>query len=335
LSDVESVEDGTQSAQKILSCIARTEESFGVGHIVDVLTGADTEMVRRNRHEQLSTYGLLRELPKKQVQSMVYQLLDQGLLERTAGDRPILKLNDASWEVLRGRREVKMMRPKTEAPAKAKADAESWEGVDRGLFEALRRWRLETARQRQVPAYVVLDDAALRSLARIRPTQPEALRQVRGIGEKRMADFGESVLEIIRTHCSQQQLSTDQADETALPAYVKPKQPSAIKTEAFEMFRKGRSVEDVKHLIKRARSTVSGYLVEYIAQEKPRRIDTWVDKATYQKVLQAAEAQEERLLSPIFQGLDGRVPYDTIRLVLAHLEAMQGEAPTADDHSPK
>ncbi len=324
LSEVDTVEDATETAQKILSCVARVEERFGVGHVVEVLTGADTEMVRNFRHDQLSTYGLLRDLPKKQVQSMVYQLLDQGVLERTTDDRPVLKLNEASWNVLRGQRTVKLKRPKEETPTQTKVDAQSWERVDRGLFERFREWRRDVAHIRAVPAYVVLGDATLRSLARIRPTRPETLRQVHGIGERRMADFGEQLLEIVRSFCGQHDLSTDETEQAALPAYVKPKLPNAVKAQAFELFRQGRSVDDVKHLTGRWRSTIYGYLAEFIAQEKPPTIKSWVDDATYRKVRDAAATVEQRLLSPIFQRLDGRVPYDTIRLVIAHLEAIEG-----------
>ena len=274
LSDVEGLEDGTVTAQKILSCVARVEENFGIGHVVDVLAGADTEMIRRCRHNELSTYGLLRDLPKKQTQSLVYQLVDQGLLARTIGDRPILKLNEASWEVLRGNREVKLLRPKQESPKQAKVDAESWEGVDRGLFDHLRTWRLETARQRNVPPYVVLDDAALRGLARLRPTRIESLTQVRGIGEKRLADFGESLIQLIAAYSKENRLQIDQtatADAANYPAgksFVKPKSASAVKLEAFKMFRQGRSIDDVKHLLSRARGTVAGYLTDFISRGK-------------------------------------------------------------------
>jgi ATP-dependent DNA helicase RecQ len=332
LADVESVEDGTEAAQKILSCVARVDERFGVGHVIDVLTAAETEMIKKCRHDQLSTYGLLRELSKKRVQSMVYQLLDQGLLDRTPGDRPILQLNERSWEVLRRERDVKMIRPKQAAPAPTKVDAQSWEGVDRGLFDRLRAWRREIAHQRNVPAYIVLGDATLRSAARIRPTRSETLRQVHGIGEKRMADFGEQLLEIVRSFCDEQKLSTDEIDESALPAYVKPKLPNAVKAQAFELFRQGRSLDDVKHLTGRAPSTTCAYLAEFIAQEKPASIKPWVDDTTYRKVRDAAATVEQRLLSPIFQRLDGRVPYDTIRLVIAHLEAIESGPP---DQSPR
>src|SRR5262249_42188342 len=126
LADVEGLEDGTVTAQKILSCVARVEERFGAGHVVDVLTGADTEMIRNCRHNQLSTYGLLRDVPKKQLQSILFQLVDQGLLDRTSGDRPVLKLNDRSWQVLRGQRDVKIIMPKEKELAPSKADVDSW-----------------------------------------------------------------------------------------------------------------------------------------------------------------------------------------------------------------
>jgi len=332
LADVEGMEDGTINAQKILSCVARTEERFGVGHIVDVLTGADTEMIRKCGHDELSTYALLKAAPKKQVQSMVYQLVDQGLLERTAGDRPILKLNDAAWQVLRGEREVKLVKPKETGPSKSQVDTDAWERVDRGLFERLREWRRDLARERGVPAYVVLDDVSLRSLARVRPTRLESLQQVRGMGEKRMVDFGGSLIELICGYCTEQKLTTDVLNHPQNSGgadggreqnskYIKPKTASAAKSEAFELFRKGWSVDDVKHKINRARSTTFGYLAEFIVEEKPARIDPWVSDEVYRQVAAAAETQEERRLTPLFERLDGRVPYDVIRLVLAHLEA--------------
>jgi ATP-dependent DNA helicase RecQ len=334
LEDVEGMEDGTVNAQKILSCVARAGERFGVGHVVDVLTGADTEMVRKCGHNELSTYGLMKDLAKKQVQSMAYQLVDQGLMERTEGDRPVLKLNEASWEVLRGKREVKLQRPKQKSPAKAKVDAESWEGVDRGLFDHLREWRREVARERKVPPYVVLDDASLRDMARVRPTADESLQKVRGMGEKRLADFGDSILELVRKYCAEHELSTDQLDQESRAVaesaherkadYIKPKGKSGEKGAAFELFRMGWSVDDVKHKINRARSTTYEYLKEFVQLEKPAQISCWVSDEIYRKVAAVAATMEDRRLTPIFERLDGRVPYDVIRLVVAHLEVAAG-----------
>ncbi len=321
LEDVEGVEDGTVAAQKILSCVARVKESYGVGHVVEVLTGADLEAIRRFEHDKLSTYGLLRDVPKKQVQSMVYQLVDQGLLDRTPGDRPILKLNEHSWQVMRGQLEVRLIKPKDSAPAKSKAAAESWEGVDNGLFEVLREWRKAAAAERHVPPYVIFDDGTLRSLARVRPTSLENLGQIRGIGGKRLADYGESLLATIGKHCAQHHVATDQGLEQEPVSIVRPAKTTPAKGQAYELFRREQSIATVQQTIGRAQSTTVGYLLEFIKEEKPAGIAAWVSPATYQQVRAAAETIEERKLTPIFEKLDGRVPYDAIKLVLAHLEA--------------
>jgi ATP-dependent DNA helicase RecQ len=199
LHEVEGLEDATVVAQKILSCVARTGQRFGVGHVVDVLTGADSERVRSLGHDALSTYGLLKGTPKAEVTSLVYQLVDAGVLERTDGDRPVLVLNDRSWQVMRGTLEVRLLRASPKGSARApRADAEGWEGVDPALFARLRQLRRTLAAERGVPAYVVLDDRALRALARHRPTTMAELRTIRGIGEKRAADWGERLLEALR-----------------------------------------------------------------------------------------------------------------------------------------
>ncbi|HUU82701.1 MAG TPA: DNA helicase RecQ [Phycisphaerae bacterium] len=203
LDEVEGVIDGTVSAQKILSCVARVEERFGVEHVVDVLSGADTERVRNWSHDQLSTFGLLKDVPRKTVQNMVYQLVDQGLLDRSGGDRPVLMLNENSWSVLRGQREVRLIRPKAEPVAKTKFDAESWEGVDRGLFERLREVRRELAEERGVPAFVIFGDATLRGMARLRPSSPEEMLCVKGVGQKKLTDLGPRFLDEIRVYCRQ------------------------------------------------------------------------------------------------------------------------------------
>jgi ATP-dependent DNA helicase RecQ len=210
LHEVVGVEDGTVTAQKILSCVARAGERFGAMHIVDVLLGAQTDAVRRWGHQQLSTYGLLKSTPRKQLINLVYQLIDEGVLERTHGERPVLKLNPASWEVLRGQRQVQLR----EAPTVVKetrTEAESWVGVDQGLFESLRTFRREIAAERGVPSYVIFSDVTLRDLARARPGSSATLLDIRGIGDKKLADLGERVLVHIRTYCQDHALVLDAA----------------------------------------------------------------------------------------------------------------------------
>ena len=210
LNEIEGLSDGTVLAQKILSCVARAGERFGAEHIVDVLLGANTERVRRWRHEQLTTYGLMKGTGRKAIANMLYQLLDGGLLERTADERPVLRLNEASWEVLRGKRTVRLLEPKGKL-SKTRFDEQSWQDVDHGLFQSLRTLRRELAEARRVPAYVLFSDATLRDMARLRPGSAGALLTVRGVGQRKLADLGERFLDLIANYCRANGLPLDAA----------------------------------------------------------------------------------------------------------------------------
>lgn len=197
LGDIVGAEDQTVVAQKILSCVARLEGRFGVGHVVEVLRGADTEGVRRLGSHQLSTYGLLSDVDRKMLINWVYQLVDQGLLECTSGELPVLRLNDASWQVMRGERKVLLLTPKSKPVRRTRGERVSWEGVDQGLFERLRSIRHALAQERSVPAFVVFSDATLRDMARRKPGDEKDMLAVHGVGQTKLQQFGQTFLDAI------------------------------------------------------------------------------------------------------------------------------------------
>jgi ATP-dependent DNA helicase RecQ len=197
LGETESLPDGTVTAQKIISCVARVGERFGVRHVCEVLRGAKTEGIQRHGHDRLSTFGLLATLDQRAAENLTHQLLDQGLLARSGGDRPVVVLNERSWEVLRGSRAVVLLEPRVGRAKAAKADVDDWKGVDRDLFERLRKWRRHVADGRGKPAWTIFDDKSLRAIAREKPSSPAALLRVKGIGEKRLADFGAAILDLV------------------------------------------------------------------------------------------------------------------------------------------
>jgi ATP-dependent DNA helicase RecQ len=329
LNEVEGLTEGTVTAQKILSCVARTGERFGTEHIIDVLLGADTERVRRWGHEKVKTYGLMKGTDRKALTNIVYQLVDGGLLDRTPGDRPILQLNEAAWSVMRGQRAVQLLEPKTKV-RKTRFDEESWEGVDRGLFETLRKLRREIADDRGVPPFVVFSDATLRDLARVRPGSKSALLRVRGIGEKKSADLGERFLAELASYCSSHGLTLNNdapLKDDRRPAPTESRKPNDAKATAFEMFARGEDLSAVAARTERALSTVCGYLVEFIHARKPERVDAWVDDATYIKVAEATKDLGSVYLRPIYERLQEKVGYDQIRIVVAHLECFDSTSP--------
>jgi ATP-dependent DNA helicase RecQ len=206
LNETEDVPEALVVAQKIASCVYRVGESFGVGHVVSVLRGEETDKVRTRGHDRLSTYGLLRSATKHELREWIYQLIGQDVLLQTDDEYPILRLGSRARDLMKGAISVRLRQPavrKKDAapklPAAARgSDLSPLTGDDRQLFEALRKWRRALAEDRGVPPYVILGDKTLRELARLRPATLSELRGIYGIGDAKLEAFGKALIEQIR-----------------------------------------------------------------------------------------------------------------------------------------
>jgi ATP-dependent DNA helicase RecQ len=198
--------DATQVAQKALSCVHRTGQRFGVMYLIDVLLGKDDERIRRFGHDRISTFGIGTELGATAWRGVFRQLIARGLLSVDVDGHGGLHLTDACRAVLRGETRLWLRR---EAPAakgrgkrsgaKTAAAAGSFSSVaDRELWDALRELRMTLARAQNVPPYVVFHDATLAEMVRQRPQDPQALAALSGIGERKLAAYGEDFLQVIR-----------------------------------------------------------------------------------------------------------------------------------------
>ncbi|MBN8205055.1 DNA helicase RecQ [Microbacterium esteraromaticum] len=199
--------DGLVPAQKLLSTIVRLKrernQAFGAGQLIDILRGASTDRIRKMRHDQLATYSIGADLSDQDWRSIVRQLLARGIL-LAQGDYGTLAPGEAAGGVLRGETPVPLRRDtigRTTATRQRKASAaDALAEGDRGLFEALRAWRAETAREQGVPAYIVFGDATLRALAEHRPTTTGQLDGISGIGAKKKEAYGDAVIAVIAEH---------------------------------------------------------------------------------------------------------------------------------------
>ena len=208
LDELETVADPTALARKILSCVARVEQRFGATHVANILRGHTSKQVVARGHERLSTFGLLPDASVTEVRGYIEQLTGLGLLRQAGSEYPVLALTSAGLECLKDETrcsDLKLARQrpprKAATRARSRAEAQSWEGVDRDLFDRLRAVRLEIARARGVPPYVIFHDATLRDMARLRPTSLDALLAVKGVGARKADDLGETFLTAIRS-CS-------------------------------------------------------------------------------------------------------------------------------------
>ncbi len=200
--------DGTIVAQKFLSCIYRIRQTgrFGVGlnHIIEVLTGADTEKIARWDHQRLTTYGIGRELARPAWAAVGRELMRLGFVAQAEGEFPVLELTAEGLAVLTARKPITLTKPLALPKAKRAARREGDVECDEILFSRLRELRKRLADERSVPAYIIFGDTTLRQMARNYPVRVADLDGITGVGEKKRAEFGETfasaIAEFLKTN---------------------------------------------------------------------------------------------------------------------------------------
>ena len=198
------VRDGKVIAQKVLSCAYRTGQRFGAMHLIDVLVGRATERVKQFGHDQLSVFGVGRELNEKQWRAALRQLVAMGHLAPDSEAYGALKLTESARGVLKGETPI-LLREQTASTGRAiRSKSRRGDLVQRPaaagdatLLARLRAWRSEIARKRGVPAYVVLHDATIDGIASARPATLGQLRDIPGIGDKKLEHYGDELLALI------------------------------------------------------------------------------------------------------------------------------------------
>ena len=196
LGNLDCLEDSLPTAQTILSCVLLLGERFGGEYTSLVLTGSKEDRILTNRHDKLSTYGLLAGFSRRIVRDWVEQLVAQGYLDKV-GEYNVLKVAESGRQALQGKVTPRLLKPAERAARKARAAIVGWQGVDAGLFEELRQLRRRLAEEKRVPAYVVFSDAALRDMARQKPTTTEGFLEVNGVGEKKCEQYAQVFLRVI------------------------------------------------------------------------------------------------------------------------------------------
>ena len=195
--------DGTVQMQKLLSSIYRVDQRFGAGHVIDVLRGIESDKIRQWRHDKLSTFGIGSETSEAEWRAVLRQAIALGLVMVDHDAYGSLKLTGEARPVLRGERSVQLrqyqkpVRQKRQT-AKSKGYVESdLSTVEQAIFEKLRWWRVETARKHNVPAYVIFHDATMREIAKMKPASLDDLRNVSGVGEKKLETYGDEIVALI------------------------------------------------------------------------------------------------------------------------------------------
>jgi ATP-dependent DNA helicase RecQ len=316
--------DGTLAAQKFLSCVYRIREksSFGVGmnHIVEVLTGADTEKVRKFGHQSLSTYNIGAEHNRAEWGAVGRELVRLGLLFQNNEKFNIIELTDEGRAALKARKKITLTKPVT-APEPEKHRAGEI-ACDEALFEKLRALRKQIADERGVPPYIVFSDVSLRQMARFYPQSEQEFSRISGVGEKKQREFGAVFMREIAAHLQTNPRQIFADDSFAEPAAPMPRRSRLTDTvrETLHFFRQGKSVAEIARIRGVKDGTIFGHLEEAMLAGEAIDVNTLVNAEARRDIAAAFTKHGYGRLGLVVQSLGGRYDYGQCRVVRAAMQ---------------
>ncbi|GAK51194.1 ATP-dependent DNA helicase recQ [Candidatus Moduliflexus flocculans] len=321
--------DVTIPAQKFLSCVKRTNETFGAGHVIDVLRGSQAEKVFKFGHHQLSTYGIGLEYSKAQWFFLSRQFVQQELLTQDA-QFGSLKLTPKAWEVMRGHMQVFAKLEMSPQRATAARDA-SPEEYNRELFELLRQQRKTLADTHNVPPYAIFPDKTLIEMATYFPQSEQSLRTIHGVGEIKYERYGQTFLSLLREHCQAHQLAERPKTVSKLNDDI-PKSTKILKHHIVgDAFNAGKSVQELMGDYRVKIAMILQHLHKYLLEGRPLRQNNELlaycalSPAQQQRVLSAFAEIGTEYLKPVFEALNEEVSYDDLHILRLHF-LMQSNA---------
>ncbi len=302
--------DGTVAAQKALSTVYRCDQRFGVTYLINVLLGKSDDRIQRFGHDKVSTFGIGQELNANQWKGVFRQLIAMNYLD-VVGEYNSLKLTAKCREVLRGDQQVELRelrKAKTKAKAKSAKTSSNdpLSAADLAQFETLKQVRSELAKAQDVPAYIICHDSTLREIALKRPTTLEALAHISGLGETKIARYGEQLIEQVQ------------------PASEPSKVLSDTEKQSVELYKQLFNIEQVALERSLSAQTIHSHLcsgielgllsLSEVIDIAPQQLDL-IEQAAIQ-----TNAIAENRLKPLYDALEEQVSYDVLKCALAHFK---------------
>jgi len=321
--------DATRDAQILLSAISRSREKFGGTHVVDIVTGANTQRIRQYGHDQIKTYGIGNDSPKSYWRFLLDNLLAQEIIVLSDEKFPVFKLTAAARDVLFNGRQIHILR-QIETKAPKKQAREIFSG-DPGLFEALRVLRKRLAEERGVPPFVVFSDRTLREMAHFFPTDDSEMSIITGVGAQKLEQFGREFSQVIREY-----LDTHPDLEKPLRGALSPPAAKPVNRDrkstsetTWELLQKGLSIKDVANLRSLSQGTICTHIEQLMLAGENVNIDQFMESARLREISDLFIKIGDEKLGPIVEASGNTVSYEEARLVRAYLQC--GPSPEPDD----
>ena len=311
--------DGTLAAQKFLSCVYRIREkcgfNLGLNHAIEVLTGADTEKIRKWRHDQLSTYGIGKEHTRAEWQAIGRELIRLGYLRQSTDRYAVVDLTTTGRAVLSRRNTITLTKPVAAPQPKAHQIGEI--ACDEALFERLRQLRKRLADEQAVPPYIIFSDVSLRQMAREYPTHEREFARISGVGERKLREFGQEFLAEIAEHLrtNPRQIFADDSF-TPEPAPPKPRLGDSAH-DSLRRFQAGKTVEQIARERGLVAGTIYGHLAEAIEAGETLELTRFLTAEQQNEIGAAFDRLGLGSLSAVKEFLGERYEYGLLRLYRA------------------
>jgi len=328
--------DGTEVAQKALSCVYRTRiydqrqqtyYQFGVNYLIEVLLGKEDDRIKRNQHHLLSTFGIGKELKVEQWYSVFRQLIAAGLVTVDLAGHGGLQLTEQARPVLRGeqkvhfRKDVKLGKQKQEKKYLRKSTL-TFEGTDQILWEALRTKRLELANAQNVPPYIIFHDSTLAEIVQYQPSTLEELANLSGVGTQKLKQYGQAFLALVEAHRMNYGNQTISTTKKPLSVNNPVVLPETVET-TLTAFNQGQSPLQIAEQRQLVVGTIYNHLSQAIewGQLKLHQVISLPAEeiSELEEVILNQPAEQGRSLKPVFEQLNGKYSYDILRCIQAHL----------------
>jgi len=308
--------DGTLPAQKFLSCIFRIREKsgFGVGmnHVAEVLTGADTEKVRKFGHQQLSTYGIGKDISRTEWGAIGRELIRLGFVKQDAQRFNVLELTPEGRAVLKERGKIQLTKPMKVPERQAHAIGEI--ACDEALFERLRGLRKRLADERSVPSYIIFSDVSLRQMARYYPSNNAEFSRISGVGQKKLEEFGKVFMAEIAAHLQSNPKQFFADDSFVAPPLPRSARLNDTTRETLKLFRTGDSIELIATRRMLATSTIYGHLATALEAGESIDIARLLNAAELESIRSAFVKCGFGNLTGVHEALDGKFDFGLLRL---------------------
>lgn len=296
----------TVEAQKIFSCIIRLKERYGSTLIAQVLKGSKNKKILALGCDRLSTYGIMSEYTEKEIKDIINILVADGYLSLTAGQYPVVKLEEKVLTVLKNGAQVyQKVQKKKERLNK-----------DNSLFELLKKLRKEISTKEELPPYVIFPDSTLQEMSKLYPQDAQALLKIKGVGENKLRKYGDLFLAHIKKYVAENEISINvmEAKEITRTGDKNGKTPSHLVT--LELYQTGLPLEEIARQREITLATTQNHIIQCALEGIAIDLDNFIPQQYEDHILQAIKKVGGKKLKPIKEELPEEVDYFTIRAVL-------------------